>query len=225
MIINYDKDYQTIIYELVSINPKGDDIMVEYLIKFINPGIIFSNDIKSLNLLITKFILSKGIKRLLSMKNPIEVYKDICLGLYPINDILRKSRNENQNIKLKKRKNKSIDYNINNYRIIYSFQTTGFNHVQKLKPQTNNDFTKTQFKSIYNNNLMDKLNTINLQDPHHYLKNNNKCINNFNKNKVTNYFNNNRRRSLNNFKNNKNSNFIENDSINRQPNNLSIITI
>ena len=133
MIINYDKDYQTIIYEFVSINPKDGDIMVEYLIKVINPGIIFSNNIKSLNLLIAKFIFSNGIKRLLSMKNPIKVYKDICLGLYPINDILRKSRNENQNIKLKKRKNKSIDYNINNYRIIYSFQTTGFKPISESK--------------------------------------------------------------------------------------------
>ena len=182
LIINYDREYQTKIYEIISINPEGGDIIVEYLIEVINPYNKFFNDIKSLNLIIAKFILTNGIKRLLSMKNPIEVYKDVCLRLYPINDILRQNINENQNIKFKKRSNNLTDNNKNNNRILSSSQITGFNNIQNLQPQivTNNIFSQTQFNSENKNNLTGNINTINPQEKHYNLINNNKHFNNNN---------------------------------------------
>ena len=99
LIINYDKDYQTRIYELVNINPEGGNIIVEYLIEVLNPENKFFTDINSLNNLISKFIVTNGLKRLLSTKNPIVVNKYISLKLHCVNGIFGQSLKKSQNIK------------------------------------------------------------------------------------------------------------------------------
>ena len=183
LVINYDKDYQTIIYELVSINHEGGDIIVEYLIEVLNPENKFSNDINSLNNLISNFIFTDGLKRLLSTQNPVEVNQYISLRLYPINGVLRQSLNGNQNTKLKKSQNNLINNNTNNNMIIPMSQITGFNTIQNVQPQNvvynnvyNNVYNKpvipTQFNDVNNKNLMTNIDKIIFQEPHYYIINN-----------------------------------------------------
>ena len=179
LIINYDKDYQTRIYELVSINPEGGDIIVEYLIEVLNPENKFSDDIKTLNELISKFILTNGLKSLLSTKNPIEVDKHISLRLYPINGILRQSINKNQNIQPEKKENNLINNNTYSNIMVPLPQTSGYSPIPNPLPQTNgynninnNLAFQTQYKGVNNNNnLMANIYTINPQEQNYYLIN------------------------------------------------------
>ena len=73
---------QTYIYEIVSMNPNGGNIIVEYLIGIINTNVI-SADINSL---ICNFILNIGIYKLINSNQPVPIPSiNICLILYPIN--------------------------------------------------------------------------------------------------------------------------------------------
>ena len=73
---------QTYMYEIVSMNPNGGNIIVEYLIGIINTNVI-SADINSL---ICNFILNIGIDKLIKANQPDPIpSSNICLILYPIN--------------------------------------------------------------------------------------------------------------------------------------------
>ena len=72
---------QTYIYEIVSMNPNGGNIIVEYLIGVINANIINNN----LNSLVCNFILNFGVQRLINSNGPIPIGNNNSLILYPIN--------------------------------------------------------------------------------------------------------------------------------------------
>ena len=73
---------QTYMYEIVSMNPNGGNIIVEYLIGVINANIISAET----NLLVCNFILNIGIYKLINSNQPVQIpSSNICLILYPIN--------------------------------------------------------------------------------------------------------------------------------------------
>jgi len=90
LIINYD---QTYIYEIISINPERDDIIVEYLIEVLVPISYktFSYEINSFNNLIFKFIVNNGLPQMISKANPIIIERNISLKFHKINNLLGQS--------------------------------------------------------------------------------------------------------------------------------------
>jgi hypothetical protein len=86
---------QSYIYEILNINTEGVKINIEYLIEIKGGNsLINSNDINSM---IFQTFMKNGFKKLISLKNPINLGNNISINIYGINKLLNSNGSSSGN--------------------------------------------------------------------------------------------------------------------------------
>ena len=86
---------QSYIYEILNINTEGVKINIEYLIEIKGGNsLINSNDINSM---IFQTFMKNGFKKLISLKNPINLGNNISINIYGINKLLNSNSSSSGN--------------------------------------------------------------------------------------------------------------------------------
>lgn len=115
LIINLNQT--SYIYEIVSINQDGGDIIIEYLIELKKIKNDTTYDIDSLINFVFQTIRTNGIDKLIKNENLISIDDNLVLSFHPINKAFNKNIKKSNFIQLQNKGNNLSNHHDNNQRV------------------------------------------------------------------------------------------------------------